>query len=243
MHIINTILNNEFLPVELNAHSNHFSSTDSKRCFEKNLKTQPDDWYYRHNPVTYTLNSNGYRTAEFSTVDWEDSVVVFGCSNAFGTGITDEHTISSQLSMLINRPVINLGVAGSSIQHATYNSTILSAYPCPYAVIQLWTSPERTILFDGNMASCIGPWDHKLNYYNEWLRNNNPSVSALIHRKISQQLWTDRTRYLEGTLFNATAELFKNCPLFNATDFARDQMHPGRHTTKYIAQHFAEQLT
>jgi len=243
---INNILsNNFFLPYhEEQDDVNHFRNTDSKRCFEKNLKTQPDDWYYRHNPVTYTVNSKGYRAPEFSTVDWEAAVVIFGCSNVFGVGVSDEHTISSQLSKLINRPVINLGVTGSSIQYATFNSAILTAYPCPYAVIQLWTSVERTVVFTRTMIHCLGPWSYKpKSLYNKWLENNNPRATALLHRTISQELWKNRSQYLEATLFLDTADQFDHCKLFKYYDHARDQIHPGKLTAARIAAHFAEQLT
>jgi len=225
----------------------HFTTSDANALFEKNLKTQPDDWYYRHNPVTYTINSDSYRAPEFSTVDWANAVVIFGCSNVFGAGVSDEHTISSQLEKLINRPVINLGISGSSIQCAVYNSAILAAgYPCPYAVIQLWSGPDRTILFTDSSFANYGPWMSPPNrFYDEWAQNDNPKITALLYRIISRQIWTNRTHYLEATLFASTAALFKCHDIkteIENIDLARDLIHPGRHTTAHIAAYFAEQL-
>ena len=118
----------------------NFSGTDTKELFEENLKTQPDDWYYRTHEVKYTLNSFGYRTKEFDDIDWKESIVIFGCSNIFGIGVADEHTIPYFLEQLSGRPVINMGMGGSSIQTALHNSIILndSEYPTPKVIIYAW---------------------------------------------------------------------------------------------------------
>ena len=247
MNTTDCILSNKFLFTGASA-DNSFSGTDSESCFEKNLKTQPEDWYYRCNPVNYTFNSEGYRTFEFDTIDWANAVVIIGGSDVVGVGLDSPHTISSQLEKLINRPVINLGISSSSIQCATYNATILaSGYPCPYAVIQLWSIPERTMLFAETQVAHIGCWTrgkinaHLESFFKQWIAGTNPQASALMHRKISEQLWANRSQHLEATLFKDTAVLF-NCRFFKYYDYARDQIHPGIKTTAHIAAYFAEQL-
>jgi hypothetical protein len=36
-----------------------FAYPDDYNLYKRNLKTQPHYWYYRHNPVKYTVNSQG----------------------------------------------------------------------------------------------------------------------------------------------------------------------------------------
>ena len=247
MSIFEKILHNKFLPVAVPADRNNccFYRLDSEQQFKKSLNTQPSDWFYRTNTVRYTFNSEGYRAPEFNTIDWANSVVIFGCSMVLGTGIDDDDTVSSQLSKILCRPVINMGVAGSSIQHAVYNSAILAAgYPYPYAVIQLWSSIYRTMLITDLGVNNRGPWNANHNdFYDLWLNNDHPCYSAVLYRKISQQLWRDRsTRYLEGTMFEETASTLDNCSLFEHIDLGRDLSHPGIKTAARIAAHFAEQL-
>lgn len=64
--------------------------------------------------VTYTINSWGYRCAEFDTVDWKQCIAVIGCSFVFGTGLREEDTLPCVLSRELGLPVINLGVQGAS---------------------------------------------------------------------------------------------------------------------------------
>lgn len=248
-HLINicmkdTYASNKFLPPPIWNSSGNFNGHDSRELYEKNLESQPSDWYYRHNAVTYTLNSERYRAPEFDTIDWANSVVIFGCSTVFGTAVDDKHTISSQLSQLISRPVVNLGVAASSIQLSTFNSAILAGlYPTPAAVVHLWTQIDRCMHIDNGVVKNFGPWNLTANnYMDQWMANSNSTQSARMHREISQQLWKDRTAYYEATVYPLTADVL-DCTLLPLIDQARDFYHPGIKTTAMIAAHLAENLT
>jgi hypothetical protein len=178
--VLKSIINNTFLPnydaiydyyVENNlVYNDHtqndkvdggftldFCPNDHKELFEQNLKTQPDDWYYRTHEVKYTLNSLGYRTREFDDIDWKESIVMFGCSFVFGIGVTDKHTIPYFLEQLSGRPVINMGIGASSIQTVLHNSIILndSKYPTPKAVVNMRTDLNRYQLYENNLYSIM----------------------------------------------------------------------------------------
>lgn len=241
---IDLILNNKFLPVPEWNNSGNFNGYDSKVLFDKHLKSQPFDWYYRDNNVNYTLNSRRYRTTEFDNIDWSNSVVLFGCSNVFGTGLDNNDTISSQLELLINKPVINLGVAASSIQYSVYNSVILaSGYPTPLAVVQLWTGYDRCMVFNDDIIENFGSWNLQPdNFMDLWNKNTNSIASALMFREISKQIWIDKTIYHEATLFQSTAAIFDNCNHLLSIDKARDLLHPGIKTASLIANHIAETI-
>lgn len=192
----------------------------------------------------YKLNSHGYRTQEFDDIDWKNAVVIFGCSNVYGVGLEEDETICSQLSKEIDRPVVNMGVPGSSMQYSLYNSVILNEfYPTPYAVIQIWTMPERTMTFSRYNINGYGTWNiEKNNYMDLWSKNKtNVEVSALFCSMISKQIWESKTNYNEISFFPKTSYLLK-CSFIRTIDVARDNLHPGVKTAKKTALKIKENL-
>jgi hypothetical protein len=228
-----------------------FEGSDKKSTLNENLKTQPEDWYYRNHRVKYTLNSQGYRTQEFDDIDWSESVVIFGCSYIFGTGVTDEHTISYFLEKILNRPVVNMGIGGSSIQVAFHNSIIMEKkYSPPKAVIYVWTSLTRNTIYtkdDGIIHS--GEWNNKELEFNY--------VDIVTHNLLNilyiRDLWKDKTKMIEYSPFKQTKNVIEtvfsdktnpmilNLPDKNL-DRARDLRHHGFKTNLMIAKEIAEQL-
>lgn len=222
----------------------NFSGTDSEKLFQENLKTQPTEWIYRTKPVRYTINKKGYRTVKFEKIDWKNSVVIFGCSNTFGVGLDDADTISAQLSRLINRPVINMGVGGSSILFSLYNNVILSSYyPTPKAVVNLWTSLDRTVYFYNKSIRSYGPWNfEKNNYMDLWSEDlAHGKVNSLFSSMICKQLWKGKSSYYEASFFPETTKLL-DCEILKITDLARDLTHPGIESTKNAAYTIAKNL-
>ena len=67
--------------------------------------------YVSRDPM-YTFNSEGFRCKSF--VADPESIILIGCSFAFGYGEWEEHTLSGQLSDKTNRYVWNLGSPGGS---------------------------------------------------------------------------------------------------------------------------------
>lgn len=213
---------------------------DSRELYQKNLNTQPIDWYYRKSQVTYTVNKHKYRTTEFKNIDWTNSIVVFGCSIVFGVGLTDDDTIDKRLSSLLNVPVINMGMPGSSIQLSWFNSIILKNIGNPLAVVQLWTGLERTCYFNKRSVDWYGSWNLQKNNYMD-IYNKDPShgkVHAMMASLTNKKLWN---RYYEASFFDDTSKTL-NCDKFAMVDYARDLLHPGRETTKLAAEKIAKGL-
>jgi len=179
----------------------NFGGYDSKELFEQNLKTQPEDWYYRTHEVKYTLNSLGYRTREFDDIDWKESIVMFGCSLVFGTGVTDEHTIPHFLEQLLGRPVINMSIAASSIQTVLHNSIILndSKYPTPKAIVYSFTDLRRFQMYDSGMVTHTSKdWNYPKETFG---KEENIIPFNLMNVKMIRDLWKNKTIYYEGTMF------------------------------------------
>ena len=250
-NIIRSINNNEFIPVPSITVQNFgqplnfeyefdicgswdFFGKDDYKSYQSNLNTQSPDWYYKTHNVKYTLNSHGYRTKEFKDIDWSNSIVIFGCSYVFGTGVDDSHTLSSFLEKLYKIPVINMGMGGSSIQFALHNSLMLyKKYGPPKAVIYGMTGMTRYLLYQRNYVQL------KLGYEDS---PNNKTVEHLIpynivNVELIRNLWRDKCDYYEFTCFPTTAKLLE-CDLYQPIpdDHARDLSHPGFKSNKLIAQ-------
>jgi hypothetical protein len=220
----------------------NYNCTDTKELFEENLKTQPADWYYRTHPVKYTLNSLGYRTKEFEDIDWKESIVIFGCSYIFGTGVTDEHTIPYFLEQLSGRPVINMGIGGSSIQNALHNSIILanSKYPTPKAVVYSFTDLCRFHLYANNAVEHCGHWTDTSNI-RKFSNLQNTIPFNLINIKMIRNLWKNKTIYHEYSPFGQekiinTLDTEICCDTFVMDKCARDVAHQGPISNSLIAE-------
>lgn len=234
---------------EISATEWEFQGSDTKSTFDENLKTQPDDWYYRTNKIKYTLNSEGYRTREFCDIDWENSIVMFGCSFIFGTGVDDTHTIPYFLEKNLGIPVVNMGIGGSSIQLDYHNSIMMEKkYPSPKAIIYVWTSLTRDLVYtkdDGVLRR--GKWN------NELVKTNPTNIVAhnLINIMSIRNLWKNKTIVLEYSFFNQTKRIIKktidkDVIVYNFPekefDLARDLHHYGKKSNYIIANSVKKNL-
>lgn len=226
----------------------NFFSMDTEARYIKNYREfilRGEHWDYFNKPITYKFNSQGYRTAEWDTIDWKESVVVFGCSHVVGEGLAEEDTITSQLSKLLNRPVINLGASGTSMSFSFYNSTMLyKNLPTPYAVVQQWSSCNRMELYTSDNTLLHMPQiDLNNKFYRNWmLHEENPHTHMYMTAHACRFMWESKTKYHELTLFDQTADIL-NCTHIPTVDLARDLEHPGIETAKLIAENIAANIS
>jgi len=208
------------------------TSTDNKKWFNKNLKKMPLNWEYRNKSISYVLNEQGFREKPFEEVNWKNAIVLLGCSIVFGEGLAVENTISKQLELLVNRPVVNLGIRGSAVDLACWNSLILHQYyPTPKAVIQVWSAPARYTDFDHNNSMCQYFANHK-DYYHKL----NWRYRSKQYMQTDRVLWKNKTVYYEISFLNELVDFVR---IF---DKARDLSHPGINSAKTAAEKIAENL-
>ena len=178
----------------------------SEKEFKRNKRELGPDWYYYDKKITFEYNSNGFRAPEFDTIDWANSVVVFGDSFTAGDGNAIEDIATTLLQDMLEMPVINLGSSGTGIDLACWNSLLLhETYPRPKAVVQLWSSIHRYAEYstDRNESSVYSfhlpqrkPYCAKHN----WDERNKMYVLA------DRVLWKDKLPYYEASVFDVTAE-------------------------------------
>lgn len=238
---------NQFLPVRCES-DGQWCASDDYNTYQKNLQELPQDWYYRHNPVRYKVNSRQYRTQEFDTIDWANSIVLLGCSHAYGVGVDEEHTISHFLQQMTGKFVVNLGVPGCSNNFILNNSMILSAgYPTPLAVIHMYTSVNRTTYYKEDTLINHGSWTlHEDDpYMKQWAEDGtHAEIETLMASKIINEVWKNKTKLIEATNFTGTHSLLK-CEYLKRKffkDYARDRMHFGFESTKKIAEQLRDKL-
>ena len=197
------------------------------------------------------INSLNYRTDNFENIDWNNSIVLFGCSNVFGTGLKDNETIAYKLEEILQRPVINMGVPSSSIAYSVFNQIILASMNItPYAVINLWTSINRVSYFFEETPFHIGPWIEQRpgnniinrsikSLFDSWnISDSNPTLHCIFLQKMTEIMWKD-TKHFQGTFFPNTSEAL-NVELFHYKDRAKDDdKHPGPLTAKEVAEQLA----
>jgi hypothetical protein len=231
--------------------------TDSSELFQLNLQKQPLSWLYRQQSVNYTVNGQHYRCRPFDQIDWANSVVIFGCSNAFGQGLDNADTISSKLEQVTGIPVVNLGVGGSSQQFSLYNQLLLTQRAIvPRAIIHIWTDSCRPLSVDENgQFHHHGPWnrfglssDAELALWNNITgKYKTHVVTAMFNRMISNSI-AGSCPVLHATHFvQMHKEQLEQYPLMPMLlmpkiDLARDLIHPGIKSNLRAAGILAQQL-
>jgi hypothetical protein len=220
---------------------------DNQELFELNCKKQPPDWYYRTHKVSYQFNSNNYRCPEWSDIVWEDSWVMMGCSLVEGVGLAIEDCISSQLSQMINAPVINLGVGASGLDVTMFNTIRL---------IKHGIRPKGVVLFHGvhNLSRLAIFSPSNVTMLGTWILDRPQPEGFRIDTLY--KLWTthpDNAEAHSEMCLEGSIALWKNAniPVFSVnisevmsgiSDHARDLMHPGRATANDWAQRIASSL-
>lgn len=241
---------NNLLPATENGYPPyHFHDNDSEELFKKNLKTQGPDWEYRNKFIKYTMNSLGYRTLEFDKIRWDETVVMFGCSNTFGIGVNVKDSVPAQYSNITGIPAINLGVPGCSTQYLLYNSAIyLKNFPKPRGVVIEYPDSSRCTLFlpersDGFMPVNCGNWTEDISGLGKaWRRFDVNMVTHLkLMRLTLQQMWSD-VPSAEYHIFPSNCRILPECKYIDQIDFARDLTHPGSKTNQISANYIAETL-
>lgn len=194
--------------------------------------------------IIYTVNRDQYRAPEFSTVNWSESIVIFGCSHVQGQGLQDNQTISYQLEKLSGIPVINLGNVGSSMTVSLYNQMVLRELgETPRAVVNIWTSITRLTYFRPDTHMPVyrlsnGIAAHLFTMWNA--DESNPRAHSLMAQRLSRLLWAGVPSY-EATFFADTADAL-NIPLIETLDKAVDRAHPGPKTAQAAAKLILDNL-
>ena len=234
-------------PNEFTKGIQRFHGTDTQSAFINNIKTQGPNWQWRTRSITYHNNSQGYRCAEFDSIDWSSSILLFGCSVAYGVGIDYERTVGQGLSRLMNMPVINLARGGTSYTFNWINSVQLaSAGVKPRAVVYIWPDSYRSSRFqsqDPLRVAHHGSWNYDGRELSDQGYTNHHQYMARYQSLCLDQLWTCPVTQWTWVQEQSISPLVKQLPQAAAGDLgARDLMHPGVETHALYAGIIADEL-
>jgi hypothetical protein len=207
----------------------NYDDQDSIETLKQNLKKQPPNWPYRNKIISYKFNDQGFRHKDnISKIDWNQSIVFFGCSETFGCGLAEQDTVVKQVEKMLGIPTVNLGISGSAVDLAMINSTILSEHNYkPKAIVHIWTNPTRYthFVFNNNELHSVRFLPKTPGYVASinWEERSKFYVSA------ERSLWKNSVTRYEMTFTNLSAEAF-GVDLVEYVDKARDDRHPGIET-------------
>jgi hypothetical protein len=220
--------------------------SDSKESYQKNLKIQPADWYWRNHNIRYTTNSQRYRAPEWDKIDWDNSIVVFGCSEVFGIGVDDEQTVCYQLGRILKVNVVNLGMPGGSCMGLWINTEKLLNYNInPLAVIYNWPTANRVVeLIDDTKNIAAGIWmlnQPPRQFGKEWVMHPTQGFEYAKHALMSvRRSWSCPQIHHSWDIDLAN---FLKLPRHLKVDEARDCMHYGPVSNFMLATRWAKELT
>lgn len=232
--------NGDFIGYEYPGISDEFISGDSLEKFLDNLKTMPDDWYYRDKRISYNFNELGHRSISIKELDFNNYILFVGCSHTLGTGLELETTYPYLVSQKLKIPYYNLGIGAIGIDTLFYNLvTWLTKFNKPKAIVIQWPDISRFILVGKNSGNIlpIGVWtvkqgDEKIKtFYNAALDIPYFETKCLLTYKLISALCKDKGVPLiqfclpMNTYMENVDSVIKFLPKNN--DMARDGRHYG----------------
>jgi len=132
--------------------THNFYEVDSKELYDNNITKYGDQWkdYWENkNPISYKINSLGYRMNEIDEIDQDNYIVTLGCSHTAGLGLPLKETWAHKLSQHLGAHLVNGSAPGSSNDLILINLIrILSNLKKPKLVIVAWTSIYRKLFWD-----------------------------------------------------------------------------------------------
>jgi hypothetical protein len=116
--------------------------------------------------ITYSANSDGYRSAEFKPDPDSKNILTAGCSMTYGEGLPFDKTWPEQLKSKINGEVLNLSSTGRSFYTIIDDIyAYIEKYGKPKAIMILFPEHQRYQSYSFNKVKERILASNDLNYY------------------------------------------------------------------------------
>lgn len=233
---------------------------ESPELFEEWKQDSKMDPIYldEFNPITYELNSYGYRCKDFSKYTDGKFILAIGCSHTFGTGLHNKDIWCNQLGSSLKMPVMNLASAGMGPDWLyTITSTYAhnNKYPKPFLVALQWPGRFRRLFArDGSLQPHHPSYKFEnfskrtvedldwLWYKNRYIIEDEERIRYNHYNYLAtKKLWeswgvpvvnfTYEDDYIEGEVIYPSIHSIKT----EHTGYARDLRHDGRGIHKQVA--------
>jgi hypothetical protein len=211
----------------LNA-TEYWSGMDSEENYKKN--PHPD---YTETSITYTYNSQGFRTHQVDLANTDNTILCFGCSHTEGVAVqTPWPEIIQQ--RLPTYKVYNYGHGGGSSDTVARLITNYVPLLRPKIVLILWPDMYRYELYDQYGIDSISSWS-----------NDKSALRLLTDHNVTN--WTAKNKIYVNNFskiynFNLYQDLTNNW-IDEPMDVGRDFAHPGPKTHIAIAEKFLSQIS
>lgn len=227
---------NDFIGEDNNNVTNEFlnGNGDSEENYKLNLKSQPEDWHYRNEKVTYSFNSYGHRSKEVKDLNFDNYILFVGCSHTQGVGVKLENTYPYLISKMLKCDYYNLAISATGIDVLEYNllTWFFKFNKKPRAVVAQFPDHSRFLSCYPGYDNLIpnGSWNIGQDKHVEKLLVNGEMTGFFHARKnISYRLISTvvqvpllRLNYSGQISYDNIDEI-----RFRRLDFARDLSHPG----------------
>lgn len=182
------------------------------------------------------------------TVDWKNSWVIYGSSAAYGSELSEEHSLANQLSRLLGEPVVNCACPGSGIQHhVLMQSLVRYHHGPPKGEIICWTMIYKWLGFEETDRQKT-PWGSKVDFDAHVIRHPYKEIFP----QIPQQAFLSRlaakainSNLIEFTDSSVTQEYWPDLWLWDrdqTPDRAKDGKHCGPLGIEIAAKWCYEQI-
>lgn len=216
-----------------------WNSGDNEESLQRNLISMPDDWPYRTNPITYTINSLGHRSKEIEDLDLDNYILCTGCSHTEGIGLALETTYPHVLADLLKCDYYNMGIGATGIDVTLHNLIVwFSTVPKkPKAVIIQW--PDFTRMTTGSSINNLQP---------RGLWNDSDDYARFIDLGVTLEVFEAKklmAHHAVQSLIKVPTVYFgiqkiipfdDNTIIGRQVDFARDLGHPGVESNRKFAE-------
>lgn len=221
-------INNGFLGYYPTIHNILFNGSDDEKLYQDNLKSQPNDWYYRTNQISYVYNNNGHRCNDIEDIDLENYILFAGCSHTEGIGLKLEDTYPYLLTQYFKCSYYNLALGGTGPDTMIYNiaTWFAKTKKLPKLLVVQWPHHIRIVIRDYSKSENVDPiiW----NTSGSWNADKNSDMSKFF-------VYGNSIKY-----FDSQRLLFKNlikniapCPVLYVTT-ENDQFLDGQVILKQL---------
>jgi len=196
----------------------------------------------------------------------DNTIWFFGCSHVWGDGLETYQSAPYVLSTLINEKVINFGRPASGPMMVEHLLDILLKKYTPKMIIIAWPSLDRWQTKEKMVPFPVlwGPWSADPSYRSKKDHFGTKRYFPKSWEKYINLLETKEVQDINLEVITRTREKIKNFPLIEFTydpqypcrydervstplsppwlDKAKDNLHPGIHSQRKIAEWLKEQI-
>jgi hypothetical protein len=230
--------NNSFIGYSCPNTIHSFLGGDQEEQYLANLKTQPKDWYYRDNKITYDINKHGHRSRNIEDIDLDNYILFTGCSHTEGVGLELEKTFPYLVANALEMDYYNLGLGGSGIDIMAHNLMVWihTVKKLPKALVIMWPQTTRFAVLENKVTEIFS------------LEVPSCTTSSKIEKFMTMgeeirffETVSVRSKKLIDTAYDCKI-IHPGWEMLGGDDKARDLSHAGIQSNQNVADYLVRQL-